>query len=159
MRIALSLLVAALLSFPLLPAHSAMPESLEGWRILKTDMAYKDLVKQLNEAVKANKMLLVTRASATAGAKAQGITIPGNMVVGVYRNDFARRMLDASIPAGIEAPIRFYITENGDGSATLSYKTPTAVFSPYFAGGGDALRTLAGELDTLFATIADQAVQ
>ena len=134
MRIALSLLVAALLSFPLLPAHSAMPEALEGWRILKTDMAYKDLVKRLNEAVKANKMLLVTRASATAGAKAQGITIPGNMVVGVYRNDFARRMLDASIPAGIEAPIRFYITENGGRIGHPVLQDPDRRLQPVFRG-------------------------
>ncbi|MEM1047852.1 MAG: DUF302 domain-containing protein [Pseudomonadota bacterium] len=131
----------------------------DGWRILPTQLSYKDLVTRLNDAVKANKMLLVTRASATAGAKAQGITIPGNMIVGVYRNDFARRMLDISVSAGIEAPIRYYITENTDSTATLSYKTPTAVFAPYFDEGGDALKDLASELDTLFAKMADEAVQ
>ena len=107
---------------------------------------------------KANEMGLVTRASASAGAKNAGITIPGNMVIGVYRNDFARRMLAANIAAGIEAPIRFYVTEEPDGTATLSYKTPTTVFSPYFAEGGDALEVLAGELDTIFAQIAEEAV-
>jgi uncharacterized protein (DUF302 family) len=78
------------------------------------------------------------------------------MVVGVYRPDFAVRMLAASVPAGIEAPIRFYITENGDGTATLSYKKPSAVFAPY-TDGGAALRELAAELDTLFAKIAREA--
>jgi uncharacterized protein (DUF302 family) len=66
-------------------------------------------------------MGLVARASATMGAKSIGKTIPGNMVVMVYRPDFAIRMLKASVPAGIEAPIRFYITENpATGSATLT---------------------------------------
>jgi uncharacterized protein (DUF302 family) len=65
-------------------------------------------------------------------------------------------MLAASIPAGIEAPIRFYITENAEGTATLSYKTPTAVFAPY-AAGGEQLTAMARELDAIFAKIAKQA--
>jgi len=77
-------------------------------------------------------------------------------VVGVYRPDFAVRMLAASVPAGIEAPIRFYITENPDGTATLSYKKPSAAFAPY-SDGGAALRELAAELDALFAKIAKEA--
>ena len=66
-------------------------------------------------------------------------------------------MLEASIPAGIEAPIRFYITENDDGTATLSYKRPSSVFAPYI-DGGDALDALASELDDVFAAIAAAAV-
>ena len=102
-------------------------------------------------------MGLVTRASATLGAKKMlKKTIPGNMVVGVYRPDFAVRMLEASVPAGIEAPIRLYITENDDGTATLSYKMPSAVFAPY-EDGGAKLRELAAELDAIFDKIARQA--
>jgi len=67
-------------------------------------------------------------------------------------------MLEASIAAGIEAPIRVYVTEDADGSASLSYKTPTAVFSPYFDEGGDDLRDLAAELDGVFETVAKSAI-
>ena len=35
----------------------------------------------------------------------------------------------ASVPAGIEAPIRFYLVENADGSTTLAYKKPSMVFA------------------------------
>ena len=129
-----------------------------GWKVHETGYSFTELVERVDNAVKANEMGLVTRASASAGAKNAGITIPGNMVIGVYRNDFARRMLAANIAAGIEAPIRLYVTEEPDGTATLSYKTPTTVFSPYFAEGGDALEVLAGELDTIFAQIAEEAV-
>ena len=59
----------------------------------------------------------------------------------------------------IEAPIRFYVTEDADGSATLSYKTPSFVFGPYFDEGGEALQALAGELDQIFDQIATQAVR
>ncbi len=127
-----------------------------GWSVTKTPHAYKILIERLNAAVKANKMGLVTRASATLGAKSLGKTIPGNMVVGVYRPDFAVRMLAASVPAGIEAPIRFYITENEDGTATLSYKKPSTLFAPY-TGGGEKLKDMAQELDAIFAKIAKQA--
>jgi uncharacterized protein (DUF302 family) len=46
-------------------------------------------------------------------------------------------VLGASVAAGIEAPIRIYVTENQDGTATLSYKKPSAVFAPYADEGGD----------------------
>ncbi len=127
-----------------------------GWEVAKTRHSYANLIERLDAAVKANKMGLVTRASATLGAKALGKTIPGNMVIGVYHPRFAVRMLEASIPAGIEAPIHFYITENADRTATLSYKTPTAVFAPY-ADGGEKLTAMARELNAIFAKIAKEA--
>lgn len=126
----------------------------KGWHVYATRHSYADLVKRLEEAVKKNKMAVVNAASASDGAKAQGFTIPGNRVVGVYRNDFARRMLAASLAAGIEAPIRFYITENTDGMATLSYRRPSAVFAPYITRKKSDLRAVATELDAIFAQIA-----
>ena len=109
-------------------------------------------------------MLLVSRAGASSGAKRRKIKIPGNMVVGVYRNDYALRMLAASVDAGIEAPIRFYITESGEGdgssgdAATLSYKTPSYVFSLYFDTAKPDLVELAKALDIIFAKIAERAI-
>ena len=133
-------------------------EAREGWKRVDTSMGYGQLVERVNAAVKANKMGLVTKASATVGAKKMlKKDIPGNMVIGVYRPDFAVRMLEASVAAGIEAPIRLYITENANGTASLSYKTPTMTFSPYFDEGGEALKTMAGELDAIFAKIAADA--
>lgn len=140
-------------------ANASQIGAIEGWRVYATEHSYPDMVERLNAAVKANKMGLVTRASATVGAKRDNITIPGNMVIGVYRNDFARRMLKASIAAGIEAPIRFYITEEPDGTSLLSYKTPTKVFSPYFDSADDDLKKVAEELDEIFEKIAEEAVQ
>ena len=136
-------------------AGAENPIPYAGTRIIKTGHSYQDLVGRLDAAVKANKMGLVTRASATVGAKKMlDKTIPGNMVVGVYRPDFAVRMLEASVAAGIEAPLRFYITEQADGTATLTYREPTAVFAPYEV---PALDAMARELDAIFAKIAADA--
>ena len=122
---------------------------------VKTAKSFGELKEALDAAVKASKMLLVTRACASCGAAGRGIDIPGNMVVGVYRNDFALRMLKASIPAGIEAPIRFYLTENADGTASLSYRLPSVVFAPYENADLDAL---AAELDLIWQEIIEAAV-
>ncbi|QFS96347.1 hypothetical protein FIV06_02880 [Labrenzia sp. THAF191b] len=130
----------------------------EGWQVLPTTKSYPALVDDLKSAIEGEGMLLVTQASASDGAKGRGITIPGNRIIGVYRNDYAVRMLEASVAAGIEAPIRFYVTENTDGTATLSWKTPGFVFATYMDEGGPALQELARELDQVFTSIADKAV-
>ncbi|TWI87156.1 uncharacterized protein (DUF302 family) [Roseibium hamelinense] len=150
-----------LLMCALILSSAALAQSVEprpGWRVVKTEQSYDELVESVSSSIKAEGMLLVTQASASAGAKGQGITIPGNRVIGVYRNDFARRMLDASVASGIEAPIRFYITENTDGTGTLSWKTPSFVFEPYMGESGGQLKALASELDGVFMKIADRAV-
>ena len=148
-RSLLGLAFCLVLTIVLAPPAVAAPE---GWRESETPYDFAILVQRVEAAVKANKMFVVTRASASKGAAGRGITIPGNMVLGVYRNDFAVRMLEASVPAGIEAPIRFYATENADGAASLAYRTPSAVFAPY-PDGGEALAAMAGELDAIFAAI------
>lgn len=151
---AAALIAVGLLAAPATQAGDAATHP--ATEIVATSKSFGALVKSVNAAVKANGMFVVTRASASVGAARRDIEIPGNMVVGVYRNDFAVRMLEASVPAGIEAPIRFYLTENADGSATLSYRTPSDLFSPY---GSAALDAMAAELDTIFAKIATDAVK
>lgn len=129
-----------------------------GWVVSKTPHDYNKLYTRLKAAIKANKMGHITTASATLGAKGRGLKIPGNRIVGVYNNIWAVRMLKASVSAGIEAPIRFYLTENSDGSSTLSYKTPTTIFSPYFTEAKPDLKSMARELDAIFKAIHEQTV-
>ncbi len=127
-----------------------------GTNVFQTAHGFDALWKKLKQAVADNDMGVVGQASASYGAASRGVTIPGNGVIGVYRNDFAVRMLKASVRAGIEAPLRFYITENADGTATLTYRSPSAVFKPY---ASPALDLMAKELDAIFAAIASQAVK
>ena len=55
--------------------------------------------------------------------------------------------------------MRFYVTENSDGTATLSYKIPSVVWSAYADEGGEALAAIGVELDEKFAAIAAAAIQ
>ena len=146
-------LVVLLFSVLLLsPAVAAPPAQ----QTVTTAKPFWTLAEDLKKAIAGQGMLLVTQACASCGAKARGIDIPGNLVFGVFRNDYAVRMLDADIGAGIEAPVRFYLTERPDGTAALSWKTPTSIFAPY---GNAELDAMAAELDGIFEAIAADAVK
>lgn len=146
------LVLAALLTAFAAPAR-ANPE---GLRIFETSYSFEQLETRLSEAIARADMLQVFKASASRFASTRGVDIPGNSVYGVFRNDFAVRMIRANPLAGTEAPILFHVMENPDGTATLAYKTPGAVFAPYDDPGGD-LRQMAAELDGIFARIAANA--
>ena len=133
-----------------------LPDQIEGWSITPTPHDWQTLGERLKGSIEASPLNQLSRASATMGAKNLGIDIAGNMVVHAYAPQFAVRMLEASVAAGYEAPLRFYITANDDGSATLSYKIPTVVFAPY-DDGGEALDEMAAELDVIMADIAANA--
>jgi uncharacterized protein (DUF302 family) len=141
------------------PAWAELPAAVPGWVIAPTGHNYAELVERVDAAVAKSPLGVVTRASATVGARKLGQDIPGNMVVGVFAPQFAIRLLDASVAAGIEAPLRLYITENAEGTATLSYKTATHVLAPYTSEGGQTLTALAAELDGILQQIAEQAAR
>ena len=144
----------------LITTQTAIAEirALPGWVTMPTKLGYAALTKRVKQAAQTQKLGIVSQASATVGAKkVLGKTIPGNTVIGLYHPRFAVPMLEASIAAGIEAPIRVYVTENPDQTATLSYKTPSHVFAPYMTEGGAKLKALAAELDAVFDALARQA--
>lgn len=130
-----------------------------GWAVLETEKSYDELVDAVKDAIVENGLGVVTEAGPTEAARARGIEIPGNRVIGAFSNEAAVDMLALSEPAMIEAPIRFYVTENMDGTASLSYKTPSFVFEPYVDEAGPDLAAIADDLDTTFATIAQEAAE
>lgn len=130
-----------------------------GWSHMQTSKSYPQLINDLKAAVKSHKFGVVTEAGPTEVALKRGVHIPGNRVIGVFNNVYAVRVLELSTAAMIEAPIRFYVTENADGSADLSYKLPSTVFAPYTREAGPDLMTISQELDATFASIARAASQ
>ncbi|MEX0367142.1 MAG: hypothetical protein AB3N22_13795 [Ruegeria sp.] len=99
------------------------------------------------------------QAAPTKAAAARGIDARGTGVDGLSNNDSAVRCLDPATAGMIEAPIRLYVTENDDGTATLSYKLPSHVFAPYMEEGGATLEGIAHELDKKFQVIAETAAK
>ena len=91
------LLVLAGMLLSLATAFADVPA---GTVTLKSRHAFDALVSRVEAAVGKNNMGLVAQASASCGAAGRGIKIPGNAVLMVFRNDYAVRMLQASVPAG-----------------------------------------------------------
>lgn len=149
-------LLAVFCFIPLL-ATAGEITPLEGWRVVETELSHAELLDRLLAAVPEEGMGVVTQAGPTEAARERGVDIPQNRVVGVFNNDYAVRILDLSTAAMIEAPVRFYLTEDDAGVATLSWKTPSFVFAPYFGEGGEELKAISAELDAKFDAIASRA--
>ena len=151
MRLLLLSFLIVLLALPL-RAENRAPYS--GTEVIETGQPFDAFINKLTKAIAANKMGLVGNACATCGARNIGVTIPGNRVMMIFNPHFAVRMLKASEAAGIEAPIRFYVTEQPDGKARLTYRSPSHVFAPYNV---PALDEMAKELDAIFESTVRQA--
>jgi uncharacterized protein (DUF302 family) len=135
---------------------TAAPAHAQDARITAVSGApFQKVAEALERAITEEKMGLVCHANAQRGAAARGVTIKGNQVLMVFRPDFAVRLLAADPRAGFEAPIRIYLYENADGTATLSYLAPSAVFAPY---RNPTVQAIAAELDPIFKTIVDRAL-
>ena len=131
------------------------PTPYPGTQTVSSPHSFDVLLQRLERAIADRKMGLVAQASASKGAAARGVKIPGNAVLMVFGNDFAVRMLEASVAAGIEAPLRLYVTEDADGTARITYRSPSETFAPY---GNGKLDALARELDPILKGIVADAV-
>jgi len=137
------------------PAQMARAQDQAAYRTIPTSIPFAEIEARLAAAIAKNGMNLVNRASASDGARARGIAIAGDVVIGVFRNDYAVRMLAANRDAGIEAPIRFHLVEEPNGTSSIGYYPPSAVFGRY---QGEDIKALGRELDPVFEQIMKDVV-
>ncbi len=153
---AIALLLVGAGLWPVASPAAAQPPSRGEVTTVAVKRPFAEAADGLKAAIAANGMGLVCHANAQAGAASRGVKIKGNQVLMVFRPDFAIRMLAAAVEAGLEAPIRIYITENDDGTATIRYVKPSAVFRPY---AHPDLDRLGAELDPIFERILAAAAR
>ncbi|NQV98748.1 MAG: DUF302 domain-containing protein [Rhodospirillales bacterium] len=157
MRIVMMVVCGLLMTMPVaLPVAAENPAYPKDVQVVETGQPFLAYLDKLKTAIGANKMGIVGLACATCGARNIGITIPENRVVMIFNPHFAVRMLKASVPAGVEAPLRLYLAEQADGTAVLSYKWASQVFAPY---GNADLDIMAGELDLIITAIVAAAAK
>ncbi|MEQ9332632.1 DUF302 domain-containing protein [Thalassobaculum sp.] len=131
MRIPAAFLFAALL-LCVAPARAENPAPHPGTVTVDTGKPFEPFVEAFAKAITANGFNVVGIACANCAIKGVfGETVPGNRVFLFFKPAYARRMLAASVAAGIEAPIRVYATEAADGTARVTYRQPSAVFGAY----------------------------
>lgn len=146
--VALALFVAAF------PAAAEVEKPYSGTVTVETGKPFAPFVKSLSAAVKQHGFNMVGLACATCAARSLGVTVPGNRVFLFFKPAYAVRMLEASTAAGIEAPIRLYVTETPAGKAHVTYRLPSHVFGAYKV---PALDKLGAELDADVEAILDSA--
>ena len=149
------ILLGCLMVLLALPVKAENPTPYSGTKVIETGQPFDAFINKLTAAIKANKMGIVGTACATCGAKKIGVTIPGNRVIMIFNPHFAVRMLKASEAAGIEAPVRLYVTEQPNGKARLTYRLPSHLFGAYKV---PALDEMGKELDTIIARIVKQTL-
>ena len=137
------------------PARAENPAPYDGMVTVATGKPFVPFVEAMAEAIAGNGFNTIGIGCADCGIKkAFGETVPGNRVFLFFKPDYARRMLAASVAAGIEAPIRVYATEAADGTATVTYRRPSAVFGAYEVPD---LTAMGRELDDHVARIVADA--
>ena len=149
------ILLGCLMVLLALPVKAENPTPYSGTKVIETGQPFDAFIEKLTAAIKANKMGIVGNACATCGAKKIGVTIPGNRVIMIFNPHFAVRMLKASEAAGIEAPVRLYVTEQPNGKARLTYRLPSHLFGAYKV---PALDEMGKDLDAIIARIVKQAL-
>ena len=145
----------ALFIFAVLPALAENPEPYSGMVTVETGKSFKAFVKQVRPAIKKHKFNIVGVACGSCAVKSLGKTVPGNRVFFFFAPRYAARMLAASTAAGIEAPLRFYVTEDPDGGARVTYRLPSRVFGAYEV---EELTIMGKELDKMMTTILAAAL-
>ncbi|MDA1308434.1 MAG: DUF302 domain-containing protein [Proteobacteria bacterium] len=149
------LAIFALLVLLAAPAAAANPQPYSGMVTVEIEKPFKAFVKAIRPALKKHKFNIVGVACANCAAKSLGKTIPGNRVILFFAPRYAVRMLAASTAAGIEAPIRIYVTETAKGMAEVTYRLPSHVFGAYDV---EDLTAMGKELDAMMTTILESAV-
>jgi uncharacterized protein (DUF302 family) len=136
------------------PTQREAPRLPAGTLVTPTSLGFDALVSRLERAITDHGLMVIAKPSASRNAAARGVAIPGNAMFLAFNNDYAQRMLAASPEAGFEAPMRFYVTEHADHTASVIYRRASALWDPY---GAPALLELGVELDALFAEIVKSA--
>ena len=155
-RLALALMLVACVAATLAPAAARAeadePESVgpyPGTVSWSTAYPLGDAVRRLEKAVRSNGLTVVQ--TVTAGGHGQ----TGVAVILVSSSDYWGRILKANQLAGMEMPIRLYVTDTGNRTSAVIYRTPSSIFALYDTPDLDRI---AADMDQVFAKIVDDAI-
>lgn len=121
-------------------------------QVHRYDAPFPEVVKGLISGVEQNDMLLVCYINVQENARERGMVIGGNRILEVFRPDYAIRVWEADIEAGVDIPVRIHVCEGSDGYTYARYREPSKTFAPY---ENDTLSALGDELDPIFARIVE----
>ncbi len=98
--------------------------------VLESPYPFDKTVKAIEQAIRPNNMGITAKINAQANLARAGIKIRGNQIFEIFRPDYAKRIFDRNLQAGIEPPLRIYIYEDGNKTFVV-YRKPSSIFKPY----------------------------
>lgn len=117
-------------------------------RVIEHDAPFGEVVEELVARIAENGMAVIARIDVQKNARKMGMEIGPNEVLEVFRPDYAARVWEAEIDAGVDIPVRIHVHEAPDGRVQVRYRVPSETFAPY---DNEALSFLGAELDPIFA--------
>lgn len=116
------------------------------------DAPFGRVVEALASGVEESGMLLVADIDVQKNAAKRGLEIGGNRILEIFRPDYAIKVWEMEIEAGVDIPIRVHVHEDDEGRVTARYCPPSEVLSRH---GNDELTDFGAELDPVFEGIID----
>ena len=116
---------------------------------------YADVVAGLQRGITEHKLTLIGQFDSRKGVPPTNTAVKGNRVLLVYKTDAAMRLIKANPKAGFDAPMRFHVFENPDGTATVTYVKPSTLLKTY---RDPEIRKVADELDLVFTSVMGLAL-
>lgn len=110
------------------------------------------MVEALISGIRESGLLLAADIDVQKNARKTGMEIGGNRILLVFRPDYAVRVWEAEIDAGVDIPVHIHIHETLEGRVQARYRPPSEIFAPY---GNQALSEIGVELDPVFAGIME----
>lgn len=108
-----------------------------------------DAAKKLIAAIAACPMGLAAHINGQANCAKQGLDVPADQILEVFRPDYAVKVWAADKRAGLDIPLRLHLYEQ-DGRTWIAHRTASETFAPYASAELDAL---GAELDGIFQQI------
>ncbi len=98
--------------------------------VLESPHSFDKTVKAIEQAIRPNNMGITAKINAQTNLARVGIKIRGNQIFEIFRPDYAKRIFDRNLQAGIEPPLRIYIYEAGNKTFVV-YRKPSSIFKLY----------------------------
>ncbi|HWP48509.1 MAG TPA: DUF302 domain-containing protein [Candidatus Limnocylindrales bacterium] len=148
------LLTLALMGIFMLPTSLILAQD---GRVEKvSNSPFDKTIKQLEDAITANKVMAVNKIDHQNMLTMVGMNIKGSKTYEVFRPDFGKILFESNPAAGLEIPLRIYVYENKEGKTVVSYHKPSVALAVY---KNPKLDELGKTLDGILQAIADSATK
>lgn len=152
----LGILLLTLALMGIFTLHTSLILAQDGRVEKVSNSPFDKTIKQLEDAITANKVMAVNKIDHQNMLTMVGMNIKGSKTYEVFRPDFGKILFENNPAAGLEIPLRLYVYENKDGKTVVSYHKPSVALAAY---KNSKLDELGKTLDGILQAVVDSATK